>query len=381
VKKKVLIFVGYYVPSVKGGGPIQSIKNLVDNLSDRIDFYVVAADRDLGDEKPFSGIKIDKWSEVGKAKVFYTNPATLTWRKTAKIINEVNYDVIYLNSLFSYKYSIIPILLRNIKMIASKSIVLAPRGQFSPGAFGLKNKKKSIFIKLSKIVGLYNSIIWHATADTEKRDIETIFGNNSNIIVANNLTANYKEVNFNKRIDKEIGELKVVFVSRIHAKKNLKKAIELLKSINGKIEFNIYGPLEDEYYWSECKKSIESLPENVKVVYRGIVDHDEIIKIFNSHHIFLFPTLGENFGHVISEAFIGGCPVIISDQTPWNKLEEKKVGWDLKLNDEESFIKAIQYCVNLDNREYQEISKKAFEYGKNMSNNTNDISNSYKLFY
>jgi len=373
--------VGYYVPSVKGGGPIQSIKNLVDNLSDRIDFYVVAADRDLGDEKPFSGIKIDKWSEVGKAKVFYTNPATLTWRKTAKIINEVNYDVIYLNSLFSYKYSIIPILLRNIKMIASKSIVLAPRGQFSPGAFGLKNKKKSIFIKLSKIVGLYNSIIWHATADTEKRDIETIFGNNSNIIVANNLTANYKEVNFNKRIDKEIGELKVVFVSRIHAKKNLKKAIELLKSINGKIEFNIYGPLEDEYYWSECKKSIESLPENVKVVYRGIVDHDEIIKIFNSHHIFLFPTLGENFGHVISEAFIGGCPVIISDQTPWNKLEEKKVGWDLKLNDEESFIKAIQYCVNLDNREYQEISKKAFEYGKNMSNNTNDISNSYKLFY
>lgn len=381
MKKKVLIFAGYYIPSVKGGGPIQSIKNLVDNLSDTIDFYIIAADRDLGDKKPFGEIKLDKWTKVGRAQVFYTNPNTLTWRKTRNIITNISYDVIYLNSFFSYKSSIIPILLRKFKLIPSKPIVLAPRGQFSPGALGLKNKKKNIFLNLIKILGIYKNIIWHATAETEKKDIEINLGKNCNIIVANNLTANYKELNFNKDIYKEISELKVVFISRIHAKKNLKKAIKLLKNIKGNIEFNIYGPVEDENYWSECKKEIEELPFNIKAKYKGLLEHENVIKTFKSHHIFLFPTLGENFGHIISEALIGGCPVIISNQTPWNDLEEKKVGWDLQLNDEENFVKAIQYCVNLDNNEYQEMSKKAFEYGKNISNKANDISNTYKLFY
>ena len=64
---------GYYFPSVKGGGPIQSIRNLVDNFGDKIDIYILAADRDLGDEKPFANIVVDKWTEVENATIFYTD--------------------------------------------------------------------------------------------------------------------------------------------------------------------------------------------------------------------------------------------------------------------------------------------------------------------
>jgi len=35
---------------------------------------------------------------------------------------------------------------------------------------------------------------------------------------------------------------------------------------------------------------------------------------------FIFPTLGENFGHVIIESLSAGCPVLCSDQTPWNDV-------------------------------------------------------------
>lgn len=380
MKKRALIMASYYVPSIKGGGPIQSIKNLVENLSDKIDFYIICADRDLGDVEPFKYIKTDEWIQVGKARVFYTNYSSLTWKKTAEIINSIDYDVIYLNSLFSYKDSIVPILLSKLKRIPRTPIVMAPRGQLAQGALGLKSGKKKQYLNAAKILGIYNNIIWHATANTEKREIIEVFGNSTKIIVANNLTANYGELNYDKNIEKKKGELKIVFVSRVHPKKNLKMAIELLKEINGKIEFNIYGPLEDKVYWSQCEQIVEELPENVYVSYKGMLNHDDVRNVFKEHHIFIFPTLGENFGHVISEALIGGCPVIISDQTPWRGLRELNVGWDIELNDSVGFKIALKQFVEMTQTEYDDIAKNAFEYGKKTSNSETDLRNSLSLF-
>ncbi|MGN1401812.1 MAG: glycosyltransferase [Bacillus sp. (in: firmicutes)] len=380
MKKKVLIMAGYYVPSVKGGGPIQSIKNLVENLSDRLDFYIVAADRDLGDTKPFQDIKADEWVQVGKANVIYTDYSELNWRKTAQIINSINYDVIYLNSFFSYKDSIVPMLLSKTKRIRRKPIVLAPRGQFSPGALDLKSTKKKLFMKIMKALSFYKNVTWHATADSEKKDIEAVFDNTKKILVAKNLTSNYEKLIYKKNVVKNKGELKVVFVSRIHPKKNLKKAIELLKTVKGEIEFNIYGPLEDKLYWSKCESEIKKLPSNIRVAYKGIVNHDEVLEIFKAHHVFLFPTLGENFGHVISEALIGGCPVIISDQTPWRGLENNNVGWDIELYDENKFVNCLQFFVDLGGQDYIEMSKGAFNYGIKKSNSSQDVEDTVDLF-
>lgn len=380
MKKKVLIMAGYYLPSVKGGGPIQSIKNIVDNLSDRFDFYIVAADRDLGDIEPFRNIVVDTWVRVGKAKVYYTDISTLNWEKTKKFIDDSHCKIMYLNSFFDYKFTIVPLILNKSKKIDVNKIIVAPRGQFSPGALGLKSKKKKLFISVSKIFGLYKNLLWHATADSEKEHIHKIFGDEANIIVANNLTANYSNLTYDKDLEKSKGELRIVFVSRIHPKKNLKLAIQLLSKINGTVIFNIYGPIEDIEYWEECKREIAKLPVNVTVNYQGMVNHEDIISVFNKHHVFLFPTLGENFGHVISEALIGGCPVIISDQTPWRNLEEAQVGWDIKLNCTQKFIESIQKCVDLDEDRYRQLSTNAFNFGKSLSNNTADINQSIQMF-
>lgn len=380
MEKKILMMAGYYTPSIKGGGPIQSIKNLVDNLSERLTFYIIAADRDLGDNRPFNGIKFDDWVSVGRANVYYTNYSELTWKKTEEIINSIEYDVIYLNSFFSYKDSIVPIMLSKLNRIPRRPIVIAPRGQFSQGALGLKGKKKNLYIKLTKSIGLYKNTIWHATGETEEQDIIRTFGENTKIKVANNLTANYKNHEYNKNIKKNSGELKVIFISRVHPKKNLKMAISLLKRISGKVEFNIYGPIEDKNYWSKCQELINNLPDNISVAYKGIVEHDNIMDIFKEHHVFLFPTLGENFGHVISESLIGGCPVIISDQTPWRELKEIKAGWDIPLTEVNKYIEALNYCVNLSEEQYFELSQSAYSYGKKVSNLDMDIENSYRLF-
>lgn len=379
-KKNILILAQYYIPGIKGGGPIQSIKNITDNLKNEFNFYIIALDRDLGDIKPYENIKQNRWQVVGNANVYYISPERLNIFNLTKLINEVNYDALYLNTFFGVKTGLIPILLKKFKKISNKPIVIAPRGQFSKGALQLKSFKKNLYIRLFKVLNLHKDIVWQSTAEIESKDIRDIFGNDINIKLVNNLTANYDDLLYKKNIDKVQGSLRLVFLSRITPKKNLKKAIMFLNDIKGNIIFDIYGPIEDKLYWDECEDEINKLSSNVEVNYKGIIDHSEINRMFNNYHIFLFPTLGENFGHVISEALIGGCPVILSDQTPWSRLEEKNVGWDIALEEDKKFIQTIQECIDMDKEKYNRLSIDAFNFGKMQSNCRVDIEKTKELF-
>ncbi|MGQ0441176.1 glycosyltransferase family 4 protein, partial [Bacillus sp. B-TM1] len=147
-----------------------------------------------------------------------------------------------------------------------KPIIVAPRGEFSPGALKIKKLKKELFIKSTKLVGLHNKVIWHATSEEEKTDITQIYGEGVPVRVALNLPNIFENTEYQKK-EKKRGELKLVFLSRITEKKNLKGALTFLKGITGNITFDIYGPIENQNYWKTCQDVIESLPNNVQVNY------------------------------------------------------------------------------------------------------------------
>ena len=98
------------------------------------------------------------------------------------------------------------------------------------------------------------------------------------------------------------------------------------------------------------------------------------------HDIFFFPTLGENFGHVILEALCAGCPILISDQTPWRDLEEKDVGWDMPLSKPEMFQEVLQRCVDMNNDEYVKWSERAQEYGFGVTKDDGVVEQNRRLF-
>lgn len=138
--------------------------------------------------------------------------------------------------------------------------------------------------------------------------------------------------------------------------------MKMLDRLKGEIQFNIYGPMEDKSYWAECQKIISSLSENIEVKYCGSIAHDQVGTVMRGHNLFFFPTLGENFSYVILEALCAGCPILISDQTPWRGLEKKGVGWDLPLSKPEMFQEVLQKCVDVDNEEYVKWSEMARVY-------------------
>ena len=362
MKKKVLIFTEYFDPGVKGGGPIQSIKNLVNNLSSELEFYILTSDRDFGDDLPYKDIMVEKWIEGDNSKIYYIQKEKLTFKKIQSVISNGEYDYIYLNSFFSKKFSIIPIIASNLIRNNDLKIIVAPRGEFSPGAINLKRKKKQLYLKLAKKFLNYNNIIWHATSDLESYHISQNINNNIKIKIARNITS-VSDINYKKNIKKEVNYVSLVFLSRVHPKKNLDKAISLLKLVKCNVKLDIYGPKEDINYYNYCMELIKELPENCEVNYMGVINNNNVKETFEKYHALFFPTKGENYGHVIAEALLGGCPIIISDQTPWRNLVEKKVGWDLPLNRDSEFVKAIHEISKMNQNEYYEISQRSFYYG------------------
>src|SRR5208283_1031370 len=117
------------------------------------------------------------------------------------------------------------------------------------------------------------------------------------------------------------GSLRLISLSRVSPKKNLLGALGMLRGVTGEVEFDIYGPAEDPDYWTKCAAAIHALPRNIRVRMHPAVNHFEVARLFSQYHLFYCPTLGENYGHVISEALAAGCPALISDRTPWRGLE------------------------------------------------------------
>lgn len=377
-KKNILIFAATYVPGVKGGGPIRSIKNIVDHLGDKYNFYIVTSDRDIGDKEPYKNITLNKWIELENSKVFYATDDWYTYKNIKKLMGNTSWDYVYLNSFFGYKFSIKPLLIA--KKVKQK-VIIAPRGELDEGALNLKKFKKNTYITLVRLIKIYNQIIWHATCEDEKKYIESIFGENSIVHIARNLTAISEGTNFLEKNNRKIaGELRVVFLSRISRKKNLKFAIKTLNKIHGDIIFDVYGPIEDENYWEECKVEISKLPKNVKVTYKGIVSNANVKTTLSNYNLFYLPTEGENFGHVIIEAFLSACPVLISDKTPWKELEQSKAGWDVALKDENKYIRILQNLVNISEEEYKQLYKSSFEYGLKNSTDNESVSIHSNLF-
>lgn len=365
MKPVILTFVGCYLPGFKAGGPIQTISNMVDRLGDEFDFKIVTSDRDLGDLTPYESVVINSFVSVGKAKVFYASPEMMRLRNLKHLINEIHYDILYLNSFFSYSFTIKPLILRRLKKLPNKPVIVAPRGEFSEGAIKRKWSKwvkKRAYLAFVKANKLYYGITWQASSEYEEQDIRRWFGDSAIVQIAPNLTPFNREKNqelFKNRRKKEKDLLKIIFLSRISPKKNLDGALRVLEKVRGCVEMNIYGPLNDEAYWEKCREIIDKMPNNVSITYKGSVPHEEVAKIMSEHDLFFFPTHGENFGHVIYEALSVGTPVLISDRTPWKSLEKYSAGWEFPLEDEEGFVVEIDGLCKTPYEEYHHFSQGA----------------------
>lgn len=343
-----------------------TLVNLVDRFCDRYDFFIVTRNYDSkGDKTPYATVKSDEWNTTGNARVFYFSAKNFNQAKFAELVNEIAPDAFFLNSAFATP--VVKFLAaRRKKLFAEAPLILAPCGEFSRGALSVRPLKKKIFLQYAKTVGLYENIIWKASFEEEKEEIKQVIGADAEVWIAPDLApkAILPDFSFDWKPSKEKGSVKFVFISRLVRKKNIHYFLERLRDVRiGKIEFEIVGPLEDREYWQECQAIIKTLPPNVSVSATGAFpSQTDALKRVCAGHFFAMPTLNENFGYVFIEALAAGCPLLISDRTVWDDIENHNSGWRLPLEKPESWVAAINNCLAMETEEYAAMSRAARRY-------------------
>lgn len=370
IKNKILVWNGYYLPAKKYGGPLTSLVTMVETCSDENTFYIISANHDLGETTPFDGIT-EGWQDVGDAKVYYTDTKKYDWnyKKMRTLVEEVYPDMVWITGIISpaKKWPLAKVC-RDLKI----PYVISPRGEVNEGAFHISYTKKLLMSKFTVLFGLYKNAFYHVTWDEEifglkkyfNVDEERIF-NCPNIAVSQNIN--------DRSIEKQCNSIKLVYISRIHRKKNLLMAIEAVELLNGDVTFDIYGPQEDEEYWNDCQKEIEKAPENVHINYCGALQPNEVLQKYTEYHAFLFPTHSENYGHAIAESLSAQCPVfIIKGATPWDDIDEI-AGYVSKEKTAISLAKNIKKILLMNQNEYNCLLSTTAKYSEERKKKDNAV--------
>lgn len=375
---RVLTLADWYLPGSRGGGVPRSIANLAERLAGEAEFHVVTRDRDVGEAAPYPGVRAGEWTSAGGARVLYLagGPSAAVLRRA---IGEARAEVLYLNSVFSRAFSIRPLLLWRAGAIPRLPVVLAPRGELNDGAMRVRTARKRAFLAAVRAAGLHRGVTWQASTELEADEVRRWFGRGARIRVARDLPPAPADAEAPRRA-KEAGVLRAVFLSRISPKKNLLGALEILSGVTGNVRLDVYGPVEDAAYWAACARRAESLPANVRMNYRGALAHEEVGAALRAQDLFFLPTLGENYGHVVQEALLAGCPVLLSDATPWRGLAERGVGWDLPLDDPAGFRAVLEACVAMGPEEHAAMSARARRMGMDEARAADALADNLAVF-
>lgn len=370
--KKIMVFIGGYLPGEKYGGPVTSISNFVELMGNDYDISIVCSNHDFKESKPYPNI-VDGWNQVGKAKVLYLKDEEQNYKKYKSILKEIKPDLIYGSGIMYIKInSQIFKAAKELKI----PILLAPRGDICENALQIKKWKKIPFLAVMRMIGMFKGMYFHATMQEEVDNLEKYLGieKDKTFLLPNLPAAPVHKEGYVK----EKGKLKVVFISRIQEKKNLYDAIRIVNRMKSKVQFDIYGPLENQEYWEKCQVEMRNAPENVKIEYKGALSPSEAKMIFTKYDCFLFPTFSENYGHVISESLLHDCPVVISKgTTPWDDVEENNAGNIVELGDNISFARRLEHIANMDNDQYLQMVVCLRKYIENKIKNI-DLRNNYK---
>jgi Glycosyltransferase len=404
--KKILIFIDWFVPGYKAGGPISSNANLIDNLSLEYEFYVITRDTDYCVITPYTNVTSDAWNlRDNGARVYYFSSQRLSIRNLIKVSRTIEADVVYINGIYSFYFSLLPLIW--FKYFTRKKVVVSARGMLSDHTFSSKKAKKQLFYAIARLTRLYKRITFHATNENEAAQIRKNVGFKGTIKVAPNLPPKAPAV-LDRQITKKSGELRLISIARVSPEKNTLFALKILEKLTTddgekhtivmpkpySLIFDLYGTIYNQAYWDECQRVIQTLPSHITVNFCGALEKEKIHETLNQYHFLFMPSQGENYGHSIVESFLAGCPVIISDRTPWRNQPPNQThtsftlthphtpiwGWDLPLENPDAFVSIMDYCVKMEQDEYTNMSKSAFEYGQLISKDHEVLKANKQLF-
>lgn len=356
----ILHIIPTYKPAYVYGGPVFSVSLLCEQLAKSGQQVTVLATTANGDEELPVPPGIPQ--EVDGVTVYYfkrytrghshLSPALMykLWRDAG------NYDIIHIHSWW------------NIPVIACTMIcwikgirpILSPRGMMSDFSFIKRNSAaKRIF---HDILGgfLLRRTAFHLTSDAEEKETAGLADDHfvlPNLIQLQEDSAPGLPAETPARRPDDPFQL--VFLSRIHPKKNLEGLLEALSKVDFDYRLHIAGTGTPSYLESLQAMAREKGLDQ-RVTWTGPVEGVEKFRLYQSADLFVLPSYNENFANVVIEALSSGTPVMVSREVGLSDyVRTHALGWVCGVRPEE--IAATLGAICRDRRRLEQIRTYAKE--------------------
>lgn len=115
--------------------------------------------------------------------------------------------------------------------------------------------------------------------------------------------------------------LRLLFVGSLSQRKGIADLFEAVESFGNRVTLTIVGRKTT----GDCAALDAAIPKHTWI---NSMPHHEILEQMRQHDVFVFPSLFEGFGLVITEAMSQGTPVITTDRTAGpDIIEHGEEGW------------------------------------------------------
>ncbi len=322
---KILHIIPTYKPAYIYGGPIFSVSLLCENLAkaghDVLMLTTTAngpneLDVPKGTVQNVDGVPTIYYHRYTKDHT-HLAPA-LIWHVFKKC---KSYDAVHIHSWWN-----IPVILCVLSCwLRGVKPVLSPRGMLSGFTFDQNSSSgKAIF---HRTIGkfLLKKTRLHLTAEAEQQEAAHI-GTESfvlpNFIQTANSVHSLRSSDFSSQ-----SPATLIFLSRIHPKKNLEGLIEALSLVHFDIRLKIAGMGEADYI-AKLKNLATEKGISEKVEWVGELFDEEKFSFYQNADLFVLPSFNENFANVVIEVLSTGTPVMISEEVGLaNYVMENGLGW------------------------------------------------------
>ncbi|SCG51334.1 Glycosyltransferase involved in cell wall bisynthesis [Micromonospora siamensis] len=353
---RVGVFVGHFIPAYRSGGPIRSLSAITAARTSGVTYTVFTRDRDAGDPQPFSVARPGHLVEFQGRRVMYVDiTRPLAYLRALRRFVRPGYDIYYFNSLWNRPFTMVPLLLICLGVLARRPVLLAPRGELLAGALGPKAWRKRAGLRVMQLLLARVEAAIHCTS-AEEVDSARRF------LPARRIELVQDAFDPDERFDVEpprdpepAGPLRVCFFSRVHPHKNLAGALAALALMTEPVHLRVIGPAADEAYHRHCQDLAARLPGHIRVEFLGAVPHEQAAAALVWGHVFLLPTKGENFGHAIREAMAAGLCPVISDATQWTELVREAGGVALPWYDTDGFARHLSLLARCSPQELRAL--------------------------
>lgn len=223
-------------------------------------------------------------------------------------------------------------------------VVLTPHGMLEPWIIRrhyLTRKLPALWLYQRRAVK--NADCLHATSVSEKEHLLALGYNKYIALIASGIDVEQAVMKQSWKRSR-----KILFLSRIHAKKGIEFLLDAVAALRGRLEgYTVFIAGEGESsYLEQLRQRVKKLSIDHMVEFCGGVYGYRKWKLFQEADVFVLPTYSENFGNVVAEALACGTPVITTIGTPWKELQEKHCGWYTEIGTQ-ALINALDAFLKL----------------------------------